>query len=145
MMDPDPRKQAPLEIQGHLFAESNDGRKVRQLVNKAKVRVDRHRARYEASGVGNDRHAAVESRSAHVRKFLRDVDEANRQTSADIVHPFTKDDQVRSSRGMKRRRLDPDDLVPCVACNGEGWEGCVLCDGDGEITARAAKAYREAM
>jgi hypothetical protein len=143
MTEANPGNGSPLEIQGHLFAESNNGRQVRRLVNTTRVQVDNDRARYEASGVGNDRHAAVESRSPHVRKFLREVDEANRQTSADIVHPFSKDDQVRSSRGVKARRLDPDELVPCPACNGDGWDECVLCGGEGRCPARAARAYRE--
>jgi hypothetical protein len=61
---------------------------VRRLVNKSPVQVDEDRARNEASGVWIDQHATVESRSPHERKFLHGVDEANRQTSADIVHPF---------------------------------------------------------
>jgi hypothetical protein len=127
-------------MSGYQFAESRRARnKRRQLTNKFGFEVG-DTAKFRVEGVGTGKHANGETRSPHVMKFLRDFEEASWETSSDFVVPYTKADQVRPKKSARR---SPHGQVPCVVCDGAGWEECHLCNGSGEITLKTAKAYRD--
>lgn len=126
-----------LRVHGHQFIESKRGDSSRQLVNKMLIEIDDD-VRYRIEGVSTGRAAELQTRSSHIRKFLLDVDEAARATADPPIVPYTKADQVGPK---KAKKLDPNELVPCPACDGVGWEDCFLCSGSGTVTAKAAKAH----
>jgi hypothetical protein len=130
-----------VRVQGHQFVKSQRGNTERQLVNRTEIEIDEG-VRYRIEGVGTGRATELASRSPHVRKFLLDLDEAARVTSSTDVAPYTKADQLGAKRSAKRVSLGP---VPCVACDGAGWEDCHLCNGSGRVAAKTAKAYRDEL
>jgi hypothetical protein len=134
--EPEPRTQ----WHGMSFLRTQNERDARDVVNRVEMTNGADGVVYRTAGVGTGKEAEVSTRSAHVRAFLREVDEANRETSVVAIVPYTK--QMQAGGGKKRDRRDPDELVRCPACEGNGWDDCVLCDGAGQCTDRAAKAFR---
>lgn len=129
-----------LQWQGMSFLRSENAQDARDLVNKVEMTTGADGVVYRTQGVGTGKEAEVSTRSAHVKAFLREMDEANRETSVIAIVPYTK--AMQAGGGKKRDRRDPDELVSCPACEGNGWDDCVLCDGAGQCTDRAAKAFR---
>lgn len=137
-MGKDAERNGPkIQWVGMSFLESNRDGDRRHTTNRIEMTADAAGVQYRTSGFDTGRDAAVTTGSAHVRAFLTRIDEANRAASAII--PFTKEMQI--GKGKSRERRDPNGLVRCPACEGHAWEDCVLCDGSGECSERAAKAF----
>lgn len=129
-----------LRIEGHQFVESQRGKNKKRLVNRTLIEVgDDVRVRIE--GVGTGRSAEMVTRSAHIRKFLLDADEAARVAADPPIVPYTKAHQVGSK---KAKRTAPNEMVECPNCQGEGWLDCFFCNGGSRVTAVQARAFKSA-
>lgn len=93
-------------------------------------------------------HEPAESVSPEVRRFLRKgLHAMRRPPTPRPVRPVPKPASTRAKRG----RGVPA-VLPCPACNGEGWFGdhaltgatpCPICDGAGIATTEQARRWVE--
>jgi hypothetical protein len=129
-----------VDMSGFQFSESRRAKdKRRQLANKFGFEVG-DSAKFRVEGVGTGKQANAETRSPHVKKFLRDFEAASWETSSDFVQPYSKADQVGPK---KSKRSDPEASITCPACAGAGWHDCSLCDGAKTVPTRIAKGYQD--
>jgi hypothetical protein len=125
-----------VRMSGFQFMDSQRDGGARKAANRVQIEVD-ETARVEVAGIGNGKTATFVTSSPHVRRFLRDLEAASVETSHSHRTPYTKADQVGS---RKNGRHDPNELVQCPVCDGDGWDDCHLCSGAGVIPLKVAKS-----
>lgn len=83
----------------------------------------------------------AESASPAVNRYLRGVvAKQERQARRAIAHPAPKP----AAGTAKRTRMGAaPTVVPCPRCDGEGLDGCRLCEGAGTVTPVEAAAWWE--